>query len=141
MQNTQKCNNTVFIVQYLFSFLIMAHLKNTWRDTNTHNKKSEIHQLSEILLSHNTQNFVIIQRGKRWVFLCVFIFCKTLLLYTEKQSSFKHAWNRAIVYIVYTWIAYMYPNHVIYSVRVCLCMRSSLCVYVRVCMMFVPQKV
>ena len=50
----------------------------------------------------------------------VFTFCLTRLhLYNEERhSSFKHAWNRSIVCIVYTWIAYMYPNHVIYSVSV-----------------------
>ena len=120
MQNTQDTRNTAFIVQYLFSFWLWHSWENTWRCTNTH-KTNAIYQLSEILLLHTRQKkLVIIQRRRKEMSFRVFTFCLTRLhLYNEeKHSSFKHAWNHRIVCIVYTWIAYMYPNHVIYSMSV-----------------------
>ena len=101
-------------------FWLWHSWENTWRCTNTH-KTNAIYQLSEIFLLHTRpKKLVIIQRRRKEMSFRVFTFCLTRLhLYNEeKHSSFKHAWNHRIVCIVYTWIAYMYPNHVIYSMSV-----------------------
>ena len=120
IQNTQDTRNTAFIVQYLFSFLIMALLrkylkmyKHTQdeRNLSTLWNPSPTHK-TEKLSHHSTTE-------KRDEFSCFHILLNSSSLYNEeKHSSFKHAWNHRIVCIVYTWIAYMYPNHVMYSMSV-----------------------